>query len=209
MDQKFEAQVEEWGIIPLASVKDPRAVGPLGEGLVAGGLPVVEVALRGPHGTDAIRELASRGDMNVGAGTVLTPRQVEEVAEAGASFIVTPGLDPEVVVETRRQNLPIMPGIATPTELQAALRLGLTRVKLFPAGVLGGKALVRSYADVFREVRFMPSGGVSEQNFSEYLELSSVFAVSGSWIAAKMSEGAGAVEEAARRVRVRAGRSEP
>lgn len=201
MEQQFEAQVEEWGVVPLASFEDLSEVSPLGKGLVAGGLPVVEVALRGPHGVTAIRELVSRGDMEVGAGTVLTPQQVGEVAEAGASFIVTPGLDREVVGEAQRQGLPIVPGIATPTELQAAWRLGLTRVKLFPAGVLGGRALVKSYADVFREVRFMPSGGVSESNLTEYLELPSVFAVSGSWIAAKASEGAEAVEEAARRAK--------
>ena len=111
-------------IIPLASVSDPSVVPAIGDGLVAGGLPVVEVALRGEFGMPALRELAERGDLLVGAGTVLSIDQAREAIDAGAAFVVTPGLDLEVVRYVRDAGLPIVPGILTPTEIQAARTCG-------------------------------------------------------------------------------------
>lgn len=185
-------------VIPLASVSDPSTVRAIGDGLVAGGLPVVEVALRGEWGMPALRELAERGDLLVGAGTVLSIEQAREAIDAGASFVVTPGLDLEVVRYVRDARLPIVPGVLTPTEIQAARTAGLTRVKLFPAGVFGGLALIEAYAAVFRDVRFMPSGGIGPANLGIHLAHPAVFAASGSWIVQAAAQGADAVAELAR-----------
>lgn len=185
-------------VIPLASVADPAHIDTIGEGLVAGGLPVVEVALRGEHGMTAISRLSARGDLLVGAGTVLTLAQAEDAIAAGAQFVVTPGLDENVVRFAQEAGLPIVPGVLTATEVQAAMRLGLTRLKLFPAGPFQALSVLSAYADVYRDVRFMPSGGVTIDNLSEHLAHRAVFAASGSWITRSAPEGADAVADAAR-----------
>ena len=185
-------------VVPLASVADPAHVDAIGDGLVAGGLPVVEVALRGEHGLAAVRRLAERGDLLVGAGTVLSVDQARHSLDAGASFIVTPGLDADVVRFVQDAGVPIVPGVLTPTEVQAAIGLGLSRLKLFPAGVFGGLRLLSAYADVYRDVRFMPSGGIRQDNLAEHLAHPAVFAASGSWITALAAQGADAVSAAAR-----------
>lgn len=192
-------------VVPLVSVSDPSTVDAIGEGLSRGGLPVAEVALRGEHGLPALRTLAARGDLLVGAGTVLSVEQAREALDAGASFVVTPGLDADVVRFVTDAGIPIVPGIITATEIQAAMALGLRRLKLFPAGVFGGLSLIDAYASVFRDVRFMPSGGVSVATLPDYLGRSAVFAASGSWITAAASQGADAVTTlAAEAVRVAA-----
>lgn len=185
-------------VVPLASIADPAHVDTIGDGLVAGGLPVVEVALRGEHGLAAVRRLALRADLLVGAGTVLSVDQAREAIDAGAAFVVTPGLDADVVRYVRDAGVPIIPGVLTPTEVQAAIGLGLSRLKLFPAGVFGGLRILSAYADVYREVRFMPSGGIRQDNLGEHLAHPAVFAASGSWITALAAEGVDAVAAAAR-----------
>jgi 2-dehydro-3-deoxyphosphogluconate aldolase/(4S)-4-hydroxy-2-oxoglutarate aldolase len=184
-------------VIPLASISDPAVVDAIGDGLVSGGLPVVEVALRGDLGLPALKHLADRGDILVGAGTVLSIDQARAAIDAGAAFIVTPGLDLEVVNYVRGANLPIVPGVLTPTEIQSARAAGLTRVKLFPAGVFGGIALIEAYAAVFRDVQFMPSGGIGPANLAAHLAHPAVFAASGSWIVQPAAQGAKAVAERA------------
>jgi 2-dehydro-3-deoxyphosphogluconate aldolase/(4S)-4-hydroxy-2-oxoglutarate aldolase len=185
-------------VVPLASIADPDHVDAIGDGLVSGGLPVVEVALRGEHGLPALRRLATRGDLLVGAGTVLSVAQARTAIDEGAAFVVTPGLDADVVRFVQEAGLPIVPGVLTPTEVQAAVGLGLSRLKLFPAGVFGGLRALSAYADVYRDVRFMPSGGIRQDNLAEHLAHPAVFAASGSWITACASEGAEAVAAAAR-----------
>lgn len=184
-------------VVPLVSISDPATVPAIGEGLVAGGLPVAEVALRGEHGLGAIETLASRGDVLVGAGTVLTVAQGRDALAAGAAFIVTPGLDEDVVRFALDAGVPIVPGVITATEIQAAMALGLRRLKLFPAGVFGGLKLIDAYGSVFREVQFMPSGGVSQATLGDYVSHPAVFAASGSWITAGAAEGANVVADAA------------
>ncbi|WP_221586156.1 bifunctional 4-hydroxy-2-oxoglutarate aldolase/2-dehydro-3-deoxy-phosphogluconate aldolase [Microbacterium sp. G2-8] len=186
-------------VIPLASVKSADHIEAIGDGLVAGGLPVVEVGLRTEHGLPAIERLAARGDLLVGAGTVLDPAQARRAIDAGAQFVVTPGFDGEVVDLVRAAGMPIVPGVVTPTEVQQALRAGLDRLKLFPASVVGGLDLLTAYADIYRGVRFMPSGGVSLDTLAETLAHPLVFAASGSWITKHASDGAEAVATAARR----------
>lgn len=187
-------------VIPLASISDPAHTSAIGDGLVAGGLPVVEVALRGEHGLSALAALAARGDLLVGAGTVLDVDQARAALDAGAEFVVTPGLDEAVVRFVQDAGVPIVPGVLTPTEVQAARALGLRRVKLFPAGVFGGLTLVEAYAAVYRDMAFMPSGGVSASNLGTFLAHPAVFAASGSWIVSGAAEGADAVSAAARDV---------
>ncbi|MGY1857545.1 bifunctional 4-hydroxy-2-oxoglutarate aldolase/2-dehydro-3-deoxy-phosphogluconate aldolase [Modestobacter sp. SYSU DS0290] len=185
-------------VVPLASVAHPDTIEAIGEGLVAGGLPVVEVALRGEFGMTAVRRLAERDDLLVGAGTVLSVEQARAAVDAGARFLVSPGLDLEVVAFASEAGVPMVPGVITPTEVQRARAAGLTRLKLFPAGVFGGLSLIDAYASVFRDIRFMPSGGVSPGNLTDYLSRASVFAVSGSWITQAAAEGGEAVAARAR-----------
>jgi 2-dehydro-3-deoxyphosphogluconate aldolase/(4S)-4-hydroxy-2-oxoglutarate aldolase len=188
----------EHPIIPLASVADPAHIDAIGEGLVAGGLPVVEVALRGEHGLAAIERLSARGDLLVGAGTVLDVAQARDAIAAGARFVVTPGLDADVVRVVQDAGLPIVPGVLTATEVQAAMRMGLDRLKLFPAGSFQALSVLSAYADVYPRTKFMPSGGVSPENLAEHLRHPAVFAVSGSWITKLAVDGADAVAQAAR-----------
>lgn len=188
----------DFRVVPLASIASADHIDAIGDGLVAGGLPVVEVALRGAYGLPAIERLAARGDLLVGAGTVLSVGQARAALDAGARFIVTPGLDAEVVRFAQDAGVPIVPGVLTPTEVQAAMSLGLDRLKLFPAGVFGGLGLLTAYADVYRDVRFMPSGGVRQATLAEHLSHPAVFAASGSWITGSVGQGADAVAAAAR-----------
>lgn len=190
----------DFRVIPLASISSLDDVEAIGDGLVAGGLPVVEVALRGEHGLPALAQLASRGDLLVGAGTVLEIDHARAALDAGAAFVVTPGLDADVVRYVQKAGVPIVPGVLTPTEVQAARSLGLRRVKLFPAGVFGGLALVNAYASVFRDMSFMPSGGVDAANIGSFLAHPAVFAASGSWITAGAALGADEVAARAREV---------
>lgn len=185
-------------VIPLVTVRSMNDVDVIGDGLVDGGLPVAEVALRSKHAVDAIRHLSARGDVLVGAGTVLTVAQAEEALDAGARFVVTPGLDPDVVRHVLAAGVPIIPGVLTPTEVQAAARMGLNRVKLFPADAVDAAACLRAYASVYPAMRFMPSGGIELANVTRYLSFTSVFAVSGSWIPAVVHDGAVSVAGACR-----------
>lgn len=186
-------------IVPLAAPADAAEADAVADGLVTGGLPVVEVALRTPYAATALRDLASRGDLLVGAGTVLDAEQARRSLDDGAAFLVSPGLLPEVVEVALGAGVPVLPGIATPSEVMSARALGLRQVKVFPAGLLGGPAWLDALASVFADVRFMPSGGVSPDTLADYLDHPAVFAVSGSWIAgsATASRGADAVAAAA------------
>jgi len=131
---------------------------------------------------DAIRALVARGDILVGAGTVLTPEQVDQAVAAGASYVVSPGLSRAVVERCREHGVPAVPGAVTATEVQAALELGVSIVKFFPAGTSGGAAAVAALAAPFGGVRFLPTGGIGPKNLADYLALPCVAAVGGSWM---------------------------
>ncbi|POX66061.1 keto-deoxy-phosphogluconate aldolase, partial [Microbacterium sp. Ru50] len=148
-------------IVPVVVLHDAADAHPLADALVAGGIRCAEITLRTAAGIDAIRALRDRGDILVGAGTVVDPDQVDAVVEAGAAFAVSPGFDADVVDRCAERGLPIVPGVATASDIQAALRRGLRYLKLFPAGLVGGLAAVRAFAGPFPDVRFLPSGGVS------------------------------------------------
>lgn len=169
-------------IVPVVVLDDEAGAVDAAAALRDGGIGCIEITLRTPAGLPSIRAVAARGDTIVGAGTVLTPRDVELVADAGARFVVTPGFADDVVGRAQQLGLTVLPGVATPTEVQAAMRAGLETVKLFPADRLGGLAMVRALAGPFPSIGFVPSGGVSPANMSDYLRDPSVPAVSGSWM---------------------------
>jgi len=169
-------------IVPVVVLDDAADAGPLATALVAGGLPVAEVTFRTAAAADAIRIMAARGDVLVGAGTVLTPAQVDAAVAAGAQYVVSPGTSRAVVERCAEHGVPALPGAVTATEVQAALELGLTTVKFFPAGTSGGPKAIAALAAPFTSVRFVPTGGVGAANLAEYLALPSVCAVGGSWM---------------------------
>ena len=176
--------LERIRIVPVIVIDDAGAAPDLAAALEAGGIGCAEITLRTTSGIAAIRAVATaHPGFTVGAGTVLTVDDVDRVAEAGARFVVSPGLDEVVVDHARERGLAALPGIATATELQRAVGAGLERVKFFPAGSLGGVDAIETLSGPFPGIRFLPSGGVSASNARAYLASPAVFAVSGSWMA--------------------------
>lgn len=169
-------------LVPVVVLDDAAHADPLAQALVDGGLPVAEITFRTAAAADAIRAMAARGDVLVGAGTVLTARQVDAAVAAGASYVVSPGLSRTVVERCQEHGVLALPGAVTATEVQAALELGLTTVKFFPAGTSGGAKAVAALAAPFGDVGFVPTGGIGPSNLGEYLALPSVRAVGGSWM---------------------------
>jgi 2-dehydro-3-deoxyphosphogluconate aldolase/(4S)-4-hydroxy-2-oxoglutarate aldolase len=169
-------------LVPVVVLDDAADADGLAGALVAGGLPVAEVTFRTAAAPDCIRVMAARGDILVGAGTVLTVAQVDQAVAAGASFVVSPGLSRAVVERCGEHGVLALPGAVTATEVQGALELGLSTVKFFPAGTCGGAAAIRALAAPFGGVRFVPTGGVGPGNLAEYLAVPAVAAVGGSWM---------------------------
>lgn len=186
-------------LVPVVVLDDARDAAGLGDALVAGGLPVAEVTFRTAAAPDAIRVLADRGDLLVGAGTVLTPQQVDQAVAAGASFVVSPGLSRAVVERCREHGVLPLPGAVTATEVQAALELGVTTVKFFPAGTSGGPAAIAALAAPFAGVTFVPTGGIGPDDLPAYLDVPAVVAVGGSWMVPRDAIAAGDVDEVRRR----------
>ncbi|MBO0920154.1 bifunctional 4-hydroxy-2-oxoglutarate aldolase/2-dehydro-3-deoxy-phosphogluconate aldolase [Cellulomonas sp. zg-ZUI222] len=172
-------------LVPVVVLDDAADAAPLAAALVAGGLPVAEVTFRTAAAPDAIRAMSERGDLLVGAGTVLTAAQVDQAVAAGASYVVSPGLSRAVVERCQEHGVLALPGAVTATEIQAALELGLTTVKFFPAGTSGGPKAIAALAAPFGGVGFVPTGGVSAANLHEYLDVPAVVAVGGSWMVGK------------------------
>ena len=173
-----------WRIVPVVVIESVTLVQPLADALVQGGLPCVEVTLRTPDALDAVRSFAERTSLLTGAGSVRTAEQVDQAVDAGASFIVSPGLSDGVLDRCRDLDVPVLPGVATATEVMRALDAGLDVVKLFPAGVLGGPAGVQSLAAPFPAMRFVPTGGIGASDLADYLRIPAVLAVGGSWMVA-------------------------
>lgn len=169
-------------LVPVVVLDDARDARPLAAALVAGGLPVAEITCRTPAAGDAIRAMADHGGILLGAGTVLTPAQVDEAVAAGASYVVSPGLSRAVVERCGEHGILALPGAVTATEVQAALELGLTTVKFFPAGTSGGAPAIAALAAPFGGVDFIPTGGVGPANLHDYLAIDAVAAVGGSWM---------------------------
>ncbi len=169
-------------IVPVVVLQDAADAALLAEALVAGGLPVAEITFRTAAAADSIRAMADRGDVLVGAGTVLTVDQVDAAVAAGARYVVSPGTSRAVVERCAEHGVPALPGAVTATEVQAALELGVDTVKFFPAGTSGGAAAIKALAAPFGGVKFVPTGGIGPANLAEYLAVSAVLAVGGSWM---------------------------
>ena len=168
-------------VIPVLIIEDPASAAPLGRALVAGGLSVLEVTLRTPAAMECIRRMIAEVEgVVVGAGTVLDGAARKGCAAAGAAFCVSPGL---IRDEPAEGPAPLLPGVATATELMAGLAQGFTRFKLFPANVAGGIDALKAFASPFAGVKFCPTGGVSAANAADYLALPNVACVGGSWVA--------------------------
>lgn len=189
-------------VVPLIESEDPSIAVKIAEALKAGGLKTLEVVWRTDAAMECMEAIKSEvTDVSVGAGTVLTAAQVHEAAERGAEFIVSPGLHSDVVEASRECALEIYPGVATASEAQLAHNLGLSFVKFFPAALSGGPAKLKALSSVFREMKFMPTGGVSAKNLATYLEVPAVVACGGSWLTPKSEIAAGnfgAITELAR-----------
>ena len=180
------------GVIPVVVLDDTAKALTTANALLAGGVSVMEITFRTAAAADSIKAVSENcPEMLVGAGTVVTPDQCKKALECGAKFIVSPGFDPEVVSWCVERNIPITPGCVTPTEIMAAMKLGLNVVKFFPAGVYGGLKAMKSLSAPFGGVKFIPTGGVDAKNLKEYLEAPFVHAVGGSWLCPKKEIAAG------------------
>lgn len=170
-------------IVPVLVIDDAGFAVDAAAALAAGGIGCVEITLRTPEALAAIGAVAEAGTTLVGVGTVVSPDDVARAADAGARFVITPGVDRDVIDACLERGLDVLPGAATATDVMAVLRSGLRAVKLFPADLLGGVDMISALAEPFPDVAFVPSGGVSLLNLSTYLGHPNVPAVSGSWMA--------------------------
>ena len=179
----FEDELRATRIVPVIVIKDLAHAVPLAKALVEGGLNILEVTLRTPAALDAIRAIAAevKGAI-VGAGTVINADQFAAAADAGSKFVVSPGLTEEVVRASRDHNVPILPGIASASDIMRGLGLGLSTFKFFPAENIGGAPAIKAQGGPFPQVRFCPTGGVSAKNLASYLSLPNVICAGGSWM---------------------------
>ncbi len=176
-------RIQKMGIVPVIKLDDAKDAIPLAKALVEGGLPCAEVTFRTAAAEEAIRLMRQAyPDMLIGAGTVLTTEQVDKAVAAGATFIVSPGLNPKVVKYCVDNNIPITPGCANPSDIEAAIELGLDVVKFFPAEAAGGLAMIKAMAAPYVNMKFMPTGGINEKNLISYLDFPKIIACGGSWM---------------------------
>jgi 2-dehydro-3-deoxyphosphogluconate aldolase/(4S)-4-hydroxy-2-oxoglutarate aldolase len=195
----IENKVSELGVIPVVAIGRAEDAVPLAQALVAGGLPCAEITFRTAAAAEAIRNIrAAFPDLLLGAGTVLTPEQASQALAAGADFIVSPGFSSRVVDFCRMRRVAIFPGVATPTEVSAALEVGLNVLKFFPAEALGGLKTLKALAAPFTGVKFIPTGGINLENLEAYLSDPRVLAVGGSWLVKSSLIAEGKFEEITR-----------
>jgi len=176
-------QFEKMGVIPVIAIQNAADSSRLAETLIAGGLPCAEITFRTDAAIESMRMMANRGDILVGAGTTLTIDQVKAATDVGARFIVTPGFNPDVVGYCVDQQIPITPGISTPSDIEAALSFGIDVVKFFPAEAFGGLKTLKAMSGPYTGVKFIPTGGINPENLAFYLQFPKTLACGGSWIA--------------------------
>ncbi|MBR5153009.1 MAG: bifunctional 4-hydroxy-2-oxoglutarate aldolase/2-dehydro-3-deoxy-phosphogluconate aldolase [Clostridia bacterium] len=181
--EKIIKTISSMGIIPVVKMDDAADAIPLAEALKRGGLPCAEITFRTEAAEEAICRIKEKfPDFFIGAGTILTKAQADAAMNAGASFLVSPGLNPEIVKYCREKEYPIIPGVCTPSEVEAALSLGLTYLKFFPAEAAGGVKMIQAMSAPYKDVKFMPTGGINPENVKEYLTCQAVYACGGSWM---------------------------
>ena len=185
-------------VIPVLVIDDLDHALPIAEALVAGGLPALEVTLRTPCAIDAIRVMKQVPGAVVGAGTVLNPDDLARSLDAGAEFIVSPGLTPTLGQAAVESGVPFLPGTANAGDIMLALELGFSRLKFFPAVASGGTAALKAISAPFGQVKFCPTGGITQSTAPEWLALSAVLCVGGSWMVPKGPPDPRAIEAAAR-----------
>jgi len=175
--------LKKLGIVPVVKLDNAKDAAPLAKALCEGGLPCAEVTFRTDAAEEAIRIMASNyPDMLVGAGTVLTTEQVDRAVNAGATFIVSPGLNPKIVKYCLEKGIPIVPGCANPSDIEQAIELGLDVVKFFPAEAAGGLNMIKAMSAPYVNMKFMPTGGINEKNLNTYLDFPKIIACGGSWM---------------------------
>jgi len=177
-------------ILPVIQVNRAEEIIPIANALATAGINALEITLRSAAGIEAIK-LAKQQLPNaiICAGTVTQPNQLEAVMQAGAEFVVTPGISKELVNEAASQKIPMIPGVATPSDIMLGLNAGLDHFKLFPAAIVGGIAMLKSLQGPFPGVRFCPTGGLNANNFTDYLALPNVFCIGGSWMIVRNEQG--------------------
>jgi 2-dehydro-3-deoxyphosphogluconate aldolase/(4S)-4-hydroxy-2-oxoglutarate aldolase len=186
-------------VIPVLVVDDVAHARPIAEALVAGGLPVLEVTLRTPVALDVIYEMTKVQGAVVGAGTVLNERDLDASLKAGARFIVSPGLTETLGKKALASGMPFLPGIATAGDIMRGLDIGLSRFKFFPAVAAGGLQALKALSSPFPHCRFCPTGGITQENASEWLALDAVLCVGGSWLVPRANPDPGIIAAAARK----------
>ncbi len=185
MDE-LEEQVTALRIVPVVVLEDADDALPLCDALKSGGLPLAEITFRTDAAIESIARIRrERPTMLVGAGTILTSQQVSQAVDAGASFVVTPGFNPRVVNAALKHRIPIIPGVNNPTQIETAMVFGPRLLKFFPAEPSGGRAMLKALSGPYRDIRFIPTGGVGPANLADYLSLDNVIACGGSWMVAK------------------------
>jgi len=194
---EFIENLKAVGVVPVIVIKDLGHAVPLAKALVEGGLNVLEITLRSPVALEAIRTISGEVEgALVGAGTVINAEQFVDAADAGAKFVVSPGLTEEVVRASRDHLVPILPGVATASDIMRGLSLGLNTFKFFPAESAGGAAAIKALGGPFPQVSFCPTGGISPKNLGSYLSLPNVIAAGGSWMVPSDLNEAGAFARA-------------
>lgn len=176
--------IYELGIIPVVAIDDADKAVPLAKALSEGGLPAAEITFRTAAAEESIRRIVAEcPDVLVGAGTVLTKEQADRAVAAGAKFIVTPGFNPEMIAYIKSLGIPMMPGAATPGEMEQAMSMGLNNIKFFPAEANGGVAKLKALAGPYQAAKWMPTGGVNAKNLNDYLSFDRIIACGGTWLA--------------------------
>lgn len=171
------------GVVPVVELDRVEDALPLADALSKGGINIMEITFRTEAAADSIYEISqNRPDILVGAGTVVNLEQLDQAINAGAKFIVSPGLSKDIVEESLKRGVLPLPGVITPTEVIQAMDLGLRVLKYFPASVFGGLKALGAYSGVFKDVKFMPTGGVNAENLEEYLKTPNIIACGGSWM---------------------------
>lgn len=174
--------MKRYGLVPVIVLERREDARPLAECLIEADLPLAEVTLRTDESLEALRVMSEFAELTVGAGTVIEAGLADQAAQAGAQFLVSPGLNPATVARAQELNLPMVPGVSNASLVEQAREMGLRHLKFFPAERLGGPGMVSTLASVYPDVAFMPTGGIGPANLADYAALGSVFACGGSWI---------------------------
>ena len=194
--EQIIAKLRETRIVPVVKIDNAKDAVPLAAALINGGINCAEITFRTDAAEESIKQIsAAFPDMFIAAGTVLTPLQADKAMAAGASLIVSPGLNPIVVKHCLEKDYPIIPGVCTPSEIEQAMSLGLTHVKFFPAEDAGGLKMIKAMSAPYTNIRFMPTGGINPGNVADYLNCKAVFACGGSWMVPGDKIAAGAFSE--------------